>query len=58
MPDALAKTVPIWAAVFNRALFPNATSSHALQFPPEVVSKSEATQIEKSLDEFVRSLKV
>lgn len=58
MPDALSKTVPIWCAVLNRALFPAQTDYHAVRFPPEFLGKSEESQIEMRLDGFVDSLKV
>ncbi|KAK0728116.1 tRNA A64-2'-O-ribosylphosphate transferase [Lasiosphaeria miniovina] len=54
IPDALSKTVPIWCAVLNRALFPSApTAWHALHVPPNVVSLSEQSQIEARLPRFV-----
>jgi tRNA A64-2'-O-ribosylphosphate transferase len=55
MPDALSKTVPIWCSVLNRALFPEDPSSHRLFVPPNVVSPSEASQIEARLPDFVAS---
>ena len=58
MPDALAKTVPIWCTVLNRVLFPDDESCHALHTPPLVVSQSEHTQIESRLEGFVNQLKV
>lgn len=58
MPDALSKTVPIWCAVMNRALFPAETAYHAVKFPPEYLPASEESQIEKRIDGFVQSLKV
>ncbi|KAL1967635.1 hypothetical protein VTN77DRAFT_2892 [Rasamsonia byssochlamydoides] len=57
MPDALSKTVPIWCAVMNRALFPSETGLHAVQFPPNYLGESEEYQIEKRIDGFVKSLK-
>jgi tRNA A64-2'-O-ribosylphosphate transferase len=59
MPDALLKTVPIWVAVMNRALFPERTDLHALQCPPvpDSFGKSEVSQIEARLDSFVTSFK-
>ncbi|KAK3373856.1 tRNA A64-2'-O-ribosylphosphate transferase [Lasiosphaeria ovina] len=54
IPDALSKTVPIWCAVLNRALFPEAPAAwHALHVPPNVVSASEQSQIEARLPRFV-----
>jgi len=58
MPDALSKTVPIWSAVLNRALFPTETAYHAVQLPPNYLGKSEESQIENRIDGFVHSLKV
>ena len=58
MPDALAKTVPIWCAVLNRALFPDKPSMHAVQFPPSYLGASEESEIEKRIDGFVKSMKV
>ncbi|GAM86710.1 hypothetical protein ANO11243_047290 [Dothideomycetidae sp. 11243] len=57
VPDALAKTVPIWAAVWNRVLFPDRKDAHELRTPRDVVSESEHAQIEARLDGFVRDLK-
>ncbi|PYH40825.1 initiator tRNA phosphoribosyl transferase family protein [Aspergillus saccharolyticus JOP 1030-1] len=56
MPDALSKTIPIWAAVLNRALFPNEPAYHAVQFPPNFLPASEESQIERRIDGFVKSL--
>lgn len=58
MPDALSKTVPIWSAVLNRALFPSATAYHPVQLPPNYLGVSEEAQIENRIDGFVHSLKV
>lgn len=58
MPDALSKTIPIWSAVLNRALFPTETACHAVQLPPNYLGKSEESQIENRIDGFVHSLKV
>ncbi|KAJ5672628.1 hypothetical protein N7507_001755 [Penicillium longicatenatum] len=57
MPDALSKTIPIWSAVLNRALFPTETAYHAVQLPPNYLGKSEESQIENRIDGFVHSLK-
>ncbi|KAJ5463137.1 hypothetical protein N7475_008081 [Penicillium sp. IBT 31633x] len=57
MPDALSKTVPIWSAVLNRALFPSATAYHPVQLPPNYLGVSEEAQIENRIDGFVHSLK-
>lgn len=58
MPDALSKTVPIWAAVMNRALFPDEKAFHDVQFPPNFLGPSEESQIGKRIDGFVISLNV
>ncbi|KAG2019011.1 hypothetical protein GB937_005650 [Aspergillus fischeri] len=58
MPDALSKTVPIWCAVMNRALFPSDAAYHAVQLPPNYLGASEESQIERRIDGFVKSLKV
>jgi len=57
MPDALSKTVPIWCCVLNRAMFPEA-GPHPLYTPPQAVSPSEHSQIEKRIDGFVQQFKV
>lgn len=57
MPDALSKTIPIWCCVLNRTLFPDATASHELYTPPQVVSSSEHAQICARIPGFVESLK-
>lgn len=59
MPDALAKTVPIWCAVMNRLLFGDgAMGTTELFTPTNVVGKSEHAQISARLDGFVRDAKV
>ncbi|KEF61137.1 initiator tRNA phosphoribosyl transferase [Exophiala aquamarina CBS 119918] len=57
LPDSFSKTVPIWVAVINRALFPELTHAHCLQHPPapDDLGLSEVSQIEGKLDGFVRS---
>jgi tRNA A64-2'-O-ribosylphosphate transferase len=55
MPDAFSKTVPIWCAVMNRALFPEQQSFHPFQRPVVDLPPSEIAQIEGRLDEFVRA---
>ncbi|MCJ1478664.1 hypothetical protein MMC13_007345 [Lambiella insularis] len=57
MPDALSKTIPIWCAVMNRLLFSDVAACHALRTPPEVVGRSEHSQIEARLESFVESAK-
>lgn len=56
MPDALSKTIPIWCAVLNTALFPDHPHSHTLHTPPNVVPSSEHAQIAALLPTFVSSL--
>jgi len=58
MPDALSKTIPIWCAVINRALFPTESAFHPVQLPPNFLGESEESQIENRIDGFVSSLKV
>ena len=57
MPDALSKTVPIWCAVMNRALFPE-MDHEPFYTPKQVVGESENAQIAALLDGFVKGLKV
>ena len=56
LPDAFSKTVPIWVAVVNRALFPEAVEMHHLQIPPppSALGSSEISQIELRLDDFTK----
>ncbi len=54
MPDAFSKTVPIWCAVINRALFPEQEQHHHFQLPGVELPASEISQIEIRLDNFVR----
>jgi tRNA A64-2'-O-ribosylphosphate transferase len=58
MPDAFAKTVPIWVAVMNRVLFPDVPESHAFQRPPDPyeLGDSEVSQVECRLERFVKAL--
>lgn len=56
MPDALSKTIPIWAATLNRHLFPEREECHALKTPDAVISSSEHAQINDRLASFVRDL--
>ncbi|KAF2484504.1 tRNA a64-2'-o-ribosylphosphate transferase [Neohortaea acidophila] len=56
MPDALSKTIPIWAATLNRHLFPEREQCHALKTPDSVISSSEHAQINDRLASFVRDL--
>ncbi|KIV91377.1 hypothetical protein PV10_05921 [Exophiala mesophila] len=57
LPDAFSKTVPIWVAVLNRALFPESKGYHGFQGPPppDDLGKSEISQIEAKLDGFVQA---
>ncbi|KIW71335.1 hypothetical protein PV04_03516 [Phialophora macrospora] len=57
LPDAFGKTVPIWVAVVNRALFPEVTSMHHFQSPPSPydIPSSEISQIEARLDGFTQT---
>ncbi|KAI5301662.1 hypothetical protein KEM56_001483, partial [Ascosphaera pollenicola] len=57
MPDALSKTVPIWCAVLNRALFPEEAAYHPVQFARDLLGASEESQIEKRIDEHVQAFK-
>lgn len=54
MPDALSKTVPMWCAVLNIALF--GESDELVYLPPHIISASEKSQIEKRIPEFVKKL--
>ncbi|KAK2744945.1 hypothetical protein FQN57_004075 [Myotisia sp. PD_48] len=57
LPDALSKTVPIWAAVINRTLFPELPKFHKVQFLPNFLISSEESQIEIKIDSFVLAFK-
>jgi tRNA A64-2'-O-ribosylphosphate transferase len=57
MPDAFSKTVPIWCAVMNRALFPEQRQFHHFQLPAVGLPASEVAQIEIKLDGFVRAFR-
>lgn len=58
MPDALAKTVPIWCVVLNRLLFEDNKAGYKLYFPSGVVGPSERVQIIAKLGSFVADAKV
>lgn len=58
MPDALSKTVPIWCAVINRALWNKHSSAQELFTPDDVVGESEHAQINARLDGFLKDVKV
>lgn len=66
-PDALSKTVPIWTAIINAALFPTSITSitTSLQTPPSFsstdpaatyLSPSEISSISSRLPQFLASL--
>ena len=52
-PDSLAKTVPIWAAVLNAALFPELFPAPALHTTPLAVAPHEAAAIARRLPGFL-----
>ncbi|KAI0724161.1 tRNA A64-2'-O-ribosylphosphate transferase [Fomitopsis betulina] len=62
LPDALAKTVPIWCAVINRAVQRKYPDKHKedwdlnLYCPSSAVSAQEKSQIEARLDGWVNTL--
>lgn len=58
MPDALAKTIPIWCFVINRLLFGYETERLELFTPKNVVGMSEHAQINARLDGFVQDVEV
>lgn len=58
MPDALAKTVPIWCVVLNRLLFEDDKAGYELYVPDDVVGPSERIQIIAMLGRFVADAKV
>lgn len=53
MPDAFSKTVPIWCAVINRALFPEQQQFHHIQVPGIDLPQTEIAQISSRLDTFL-----
>lgn len=53
-PDALAKTLPIWVAVLNAALFPERFPAPVLHTSPQAVPPAEAAAIERLLPRFLR----
>ena len=57
LPDAFSKTVPIWVAVINRALFPEQLQWQRLQSPPppDDLGFSEISQIEARLNTFTNT---
>ncbi|KAK9477753.1 tRNA A64-2'-O-ribosylphosphate transferase [Lipomyces japonicus] len=50
MPDALSKTVPIWCAVINRAVFSDTALETKLHTSPIAVSASEHSQIKAKIN--------
>lgn len=70
MPDSLAKTVPIWCTVVNRAMRLRLRGSGTeteeeaenwdkrLYTPPQCVSKQEHSQIEDKIEEWASQLAV
>ena len=57
MPDALSKTIPIWCAVWNMVLFPEAKHD-GVYTPPRVVGESEREQINAKLQGWVQEVLV
>ncbi|ODQ67522.1 initiator tRNA phosphoribosyl transferase [Nadsonia fulvescens var. elongata DSM 6958] len=58
IPDALSKTIPIWCAVLNQAVFGIQDDNEAnvgLFTSPSAVSKSEHDQIEQKIPSFLES---
>lgn len=65
MPDALSKTVPIWAACINRAIALRRKDKGNGDvnwdtdiYLPAIVSPSERSQIEARLDDWAEDLEV
>ncbi|KAF2854140.1 hypothetical protein T440DRAFT_442625 [Plenodomus tracheiphilus IPT5] len=57
MPDALSKTVPVWCAVVNRAVFGESGGDGErarLHVPPSAVGESEKVQMEGMIEGFVK----
>ncbi|KAJ5586058.1 hypothetical protein N7450_005845 [Penicillium hetheringtonii] len=57
MPDALSKTIPIWSAVLNRALFPTETEYHPVCLPPNYLGNQRNHKSNLASTIFVASLK-
>lgn len=57
-PDALRRTVPVWCAVWNRALFPELQDSGICDFQGFRLDAGEISQIEARIPTFVKNLKV
>lgn len=58
MPDALSKTIPIWCAIMNRALFEHHPIAQEFLVPNGVFGESEHAQIKARLDGFLEDFKV
>lgn len=58
MPDALAKTVPIWCAVLNKLLFADLPAVQDLHTPIDLVGASEHAQIKAKMEGFLCDAKV
>lgn len=58
MPDALAKTIPIWCCVMNRLLFSDEIEKLELFTAKNVVGMSEHAQINSRIDSFVTDAEV
>lgn len=58
MPDALAKTIPIWCCVISRILFRDERGKMELFTPENVVGMSEHAQINARIDSFVADAEV
>lgn len=57
MPDALSKTIPMWCAVMNMVVFPDAADCRRLHTPPTVISDTEKSQMEARLGDFADRFK-
>ena len=55
MSDAFSRTLPIWCAVMNRALFPHRKDSHAFRSPLGHLSQHEVLMITELLENFARA---
>lgn len=58
MPDALAKTIPIWCFVMNKLLFKDQEGKIELFTPKNVVGVSEHAQINARLGSFIADAEV
>lgn len=57
MPDALSKTIPIWIAVLNCALWPDDLEAGRLRTPRDVVSGSENAMMAERIERFVEDFR-